>query len=103
MEGLSWVVDGCWLLQLGLAMCSRLGFPISWLRILQTHRLLHRNTLHPAPGFRAAGSLVRALEEAGIGRPSTYAPTIQLLQQRGWVLWGRGEGAVAGWVDSVIS
>lgn len=30
-----------------------------------------------------AGSLVKALEEAGIGRPSTYAPTINLLQQRG--------------------
>lgn len=30
-----------------------------------------------------AGSLVKALEEAGIGRPSTYAPTLQLLQQRG--------------------
>ena len=39
---------------------------------------------HP-PCIRPAGSLVRALEEAGISRPSTYAPTLALLQQRGYV------------------
>ena len=35
----------------------------------------------PPPRF-TEGSLVKALEEAGIGRPSTYAPTLQLLQVR---------------------
>jgi DNA topoisomerase-1 len=30
-------------------------------------------------------SLVRRLEEEGIGRPSTYAPTISIIQQRGYV------------------
>src|SRR5690606_8646649 len=30
-------------------------------------------------------SLVRRLEEEGIGRPSTYAPTISVIQQRGYV------------------
>jgi DNA topoisomerase-1 len=30
--------------------------------------------------------LVRKLEELGIGRPSTYAPTITTIQQRGYVL-----------------
>jgi DNA topoisomerase-1 len=29
--------------------------------------------------------LVRKLEELGIGRPSTYAPTIQTIQNRGYV------------------
>lgn len=29
--------------------------------------------------------LVKAMEENGIGRPSTYAPTIQTIQQRGYV------------------
>ena len=29
--------------------------------------------------------LVKALEENGIGRPSTYAPTINTIQQRGYV------------------
>jgi len=30
-------------------------------------------------------SLIKALEEMGVGRPSTYAPTIQTIQQRGYV------------------
>ncbi|PRW57014.1 DNA topoisomerase I [Chlorella sorokiniana] len=38
----------------------------------------------PPPRY-TEGSLVKALEEAGIGRPSTYAPTLHLLQQRGYV------------------
>lgn len=29
--------------------------------------------------------LVKTLEELGIGRPSTYAPTISTIQQRGYV------------------
>jgi hypothetical protein len=33
----------------------------------------------PPPRFTEA-SMVKALEEAGVGRPSTYAPTIRLLQ-----------------------
>jgi len=37
-------------------------------------------------------SLVRKLEELGIGRPSTYAPTISTIQQRGYVEKGLKEG-----------
>jgi len=37
-------------------------------------------------------SLVRKLEELGIGRPSTYAPTISTIQQRGYVVKGNKEG-----------
>lgn len=39
----------------------------------------------PPPRYTEA-RLVRALEEQGIGRPSTYAPTLDTIQKRGYVL-----------------
>ncbi|MBA3337960.1 MAG: type I DNA topoisomerase [Chloroflexia bacterium] len=39
----------------------------------------------PPPRFSEA-TLVKALEEQGIGRPSTYAPTINTLQARGYTV-----------------
>jgi DNA topoisomerase-1 len=38
----------------------------------------------PPPRFTEA-TLIRTLEEAGIGRPSTYAPTLSTIQDRGYV------------------
>lgn len=47
-------------------------------------------TMHP-PRYTEA-SLVRKMETLGIGRPSTYAPTITTIQNRGYILRESREG-----------
>ena len=49
----------------------------------------------PPPRYTEA-SLVKALEERGIGRPSTYAATISVITDRGYVL-RRGQALVPSW------
>ncbi len=51
-----------------------------------------RQTFARPPARYSEGSLVKKLEELGIGRPSTYATIIDTIQSRGYVEKGEGEG-----------
>lgn len=57
---------------------------------LKTMSATERFTRAPARYTEAA--LVKKLEELGIGRPSTYAPTISTIQNRGYVVKEEREG-----------
>ncbi len=71
--------------------------------------VLERGQALDARGFEADGhttqpparyteaSLVKAMEELGIGRPSTYASIMQTVQDRGYV-WKKGSALVPTWV-----
>ncbi len=59
---------------------------------LQVANLSARQSYSRPPARYNEASLVRTLEEMGIGRPSTYAPTIDTIQQRGYVVKEDREG-----------
>jgi len=68
------------------------------LPILKVNEKLHNNYItaterYTRPPYRyTEASLVKQLEELGIGRPSTYAPTISTIQNRNYVEKGNVDG-----------
>ena len=58
----------------------------------ETHSITARQTFARPPARYTEGSLVKKLEDLGIGRPSTYATIIDTIQTRGYAEKGAGEG-----------
>ena len=53
---------------------------------LKAEQIIARERFSPRPARYSEATLVKKLEELGIGRPSTYAPTITTITQRGYVV-----------------
>src|SRR5713101_6243620 len=53
------------------------------------------------PARYTEASLVKALEELGVGRPSTYASIIDNIQSRGYV-WKRGSALIPSWIAFAV-
>lgn len=61
--------------------------------------LTAKQTFAKPPARYTEGSLVKKLEELGIGRPSTYASIMTAIQARGYVVKGESEGEERGVVE----
>ncbi|MGL4176005.1 MAG: type I DNA topoisomerase, partial [Dermatophilaceae bacterium] len=69
------------------------------LTVIRTEPLGHETS--PPPRYTEA-TLVKAMEEKGIGRPSTYASTIGTIQDRGYVSH-RGSALVPSWLAFAVT
>jgi len=66
--------------------------PLTLGQDLKLDELIARQSFSRNPPRYTEASLVKKLEELGIGRPSTYAPTISTVQKRGYVVKESREG-----------
>ncbi len=66
--------------------------PLTKDQLLELQEMLATERFSRPPSRYTEASLVKKLEELGIGRPSTYAPTISTIQNRGYVVKEEREG-----------
>lgn len=66
--------------------------PLNEGQVLSLDKMKAREFYSRPPARYTEASLVKKLEEMGIGRPSTYAPTISTIQKRGYVVKENRDG-----------
>ena len=76
--------------------------PLSLGQILSLNNMLARERFTRPPARYTEASLVKKLEEIGIGRPSTYAPTISVVQKRGYVIKEYRDGQERAYQELVL-
>ncbi len=75
--------------------------PLSTGDVVAVESLEPRDHATTAPPRYTEASLVKRLEELGIGRPSTWASIIQTIQDRGYV-WKKGQALVPTWTAFAV-
>ncbi|MBW8048919.1 MAG: type I DNA topoisomerase [Cytophagales bacterium] len=66
--------------------------PLKINQVLDLDRMKATQKFSRPPARFTEASLVKKLEELGIGRPSTYAPTVSTIQKRGYIVKESREG-----------
>ena len=88
---------------MGKAEESRLLPPMNEGDVLTRREVVAQQRFSQQPSRYTEASLIHKLDELGIGRPSTYAPTISTIQQRQYVVKGEDEGTPRDYIQLSLS
>ncbi|GIW21320.1 MAG: DNA topoisomerase 1 [Candidatus Sericytochromatia bacterium] len=76
--------------------------PLKECEKLKLNSIIARQYFTKPPARYTEATLVKNLEELGIGRPSTYAPTISTIQKRGYVIKDSREGKERNYIELIL-
>ncbi|EPR70826.1 DNA topoisomerase I [Cyclobacterium qasimii M12-11B] len=76
--------------------------PLTVGQLLQLVEMKGRQSYTRPSARYTEASLVKKLEEMGIGRPSTYAPTISTVQKRNYVIKESRDGTQRKYIEMII-